>query len=134
LSAVGRAYLAFCPDKERQEILGLLRKSDQPENRLAHDPKRLDRILVETPQRGYGARDPSQVGGYYGRPPFPDGLSGIAVPLLDRKSVLGSIALRWPKSSCSIEEFAARHLADMKAAADEIVRSLHDGLRRRRKQ
>jgi IclR family mhp operon transcriptional activator len=133
LSAVGRAYLAFCPDKERRDILALLRKSDQPENRLAHDAKRLDRILAETRQRGYGARDPAQIGGYYGRPPFADGLSGIAVPLLDRRSVHGSIALRWPKISCSIEEFATRHLKDLKAAADEIVHSLHDGLRRRRK-
>jgi IclR family transcriptional regulator, mhp operon transcriptional activator len=133
MSGVGRAYLAFCPDKERQDILALLRKSDRPENRLAHDAKRLDRIFADTRQRGYGARDPSNIGGYYGRPPFPDGLAGIAVPLLDRKRVRGCIALRWPKGSCSIEEFAARHLAELKAAADEIVRSLHEGPRRRGK-
>ena len=129
LSGVGRAYLAFCPDEERQDILALLRKSDQPENRLAHDPKRLERIFAETRQRGYGTRDPSNIGGFYGRPPFPDGLAGIAVPLLDRKRVHGCIALRWPKSSYSIEQFAARHLADLKAAAEEIVRSLHHGRR-----
>ena len=28
LSAVGRAYLAYCPEKERERILTLLRKSD----------------------------------------------------------------------------------------------------------
>jgi IclR family mhp operon transcriptional activator len=133
LSGVGRAYLAFCPDKERQDILALLRKSDQPVNRLARDPKRVDKILAETRQHGYGARDPSYLGGFYGRPPFVDGLAGIAVPLLDRKRVHGCIALRWPRSSCSIEEFAARHLADMRAAADEIVHSLHDSLRRQRR-
>jgi DNA-binding IclR family transcriptional regulator len=43
LSAVGRVYLAFCADKEREVILQRLRKSDKPEDRLAHDPKRLER-------------------------------------------------------------------------------------------
>ena len=33
-------------------------KSDKPEDQLARDPKRLDRILAETRARGYGTRDP----------------------------------------------------------------------------
>src|SRR6266851_10430937 len=48
LSAVGRVYLAFCTDKEREAILQRLRKSDKPEDRLARDPKRLDKVLAET--------------------------------------------------------------------------------------
>jgi IclR family mhp operon transcriptional activator len=58
LSAVGRAYLAFCPLKERQQIIGHLRASSKPEDRLARDPKRLDAILQETHARGFGTRDP----------------------------------------------------------------------------
>ena len=42
LTGVGRAYLAFCPDKEREELLQRLRKSDKPDDWLARDPKRLD--------------------------------------------------------------------------------------------
>ena len=125
MTAVGRAYLAFCPHKEREEILNLLRNSDYPENRLARDPKRLETIFSETRRRGYGTRDPSNVGGYYGRPPFSDGLASVAVSLLDRKRVHGAIALRWPKQAYSIEDFAARHLADLKSAAVEVVRLLH---------
>jgi IclR family mhp operon transcriptional activator len=89
-SAVGRAYLAFCPGRERQDILARLRKSDRPENRLARELKRVDRILAETQQCGYGIRDLSHLGVYYGRPPFSDGLAGMAVPLLDRKRVHGA--------------------------------------------
>src|SRR6267154_5553022 len=51
LSAVGRVYLAFCTNKEREAVLKRLRKSDKPEDRLARDPKRLDKILAETHQR-----------------------------------------------------------------------------------
>ena len=66
LTGVGRAYLAFCPAGERGRILERLRRSDKPEDRLAHDPSRLERIFAETRKRGYGIRDPSFVGGPYG--------------------------------------------------------------------
>ena len=124
LSAVGRAYLAHCPDREREGILQRLRKSNKPEDRLAHDPKRFDRILSETRQRGYGLRDPGFGGGAYGGPPRDDGLAAIALPLADRTRVHGSINILWVKTAFTIEEFAARHLADLEAAAAEIVGSL----------
>jgi IclR family mhp operon transcriptional activator len=66
LSAVGRAYLAYCPEHERKKVIGLLRKSDRQENWLARDQKRLDKVLSETRKRGYGLRDPAFVGGPYG--------------------------------------------------------------------
>ena len=75
LSAVGRAYLAHCPDKEREVILQRLRKSANPVDRLAHEPKRLEKILAETRKRGYGLRDPGFVGGFYGTAPQDDGLA-----------------------------------------------------------
>jgi hypothetical protein len=40
--------------------------------------------LAETRMKGYGIRDQSFVGGAYGRH-SPDGLAGIAVPLLDAR-------------------------------------------------
>jgi IclR family transcriptional regulator, mhp operon transcriptional activator len=125
LSAVGRVYLAYCPDKEREQILGRLRKSDKPEDRLAHEPKRLEKILAETRQRGYGIRDPGFIGGFYGTAPQDDGLAAIALPLLDRSRVHGSINILWVKTAFTIEDFAGRHLADLQAAAREIVNSLH---------
>ena len=133
LSAVGRGYLAFCPDKEREEILGRLRKSDKPQDRLARDPKRLERIFAETRARGYGIRDPSFVGGIYSSPPVDDGLAAIALPLMDRTRVHGSINILWIKTAFTIEVFAERHLGDLKAAAAEIVSSLREGAGRERR-
>jgi IclR family transcriptional regulator, mhp operon transcriptional activator len=124
LTAVGRAYLAFCPNKEREAILRRLRKTNKPDDRLAHDPKRLDKILAETRQRGYGTRDPIFKGGIYGGTPIDDGLAAIAVPLLDRTSVHGSINLLWIGTAFAVEEFATRHLVDLQAAAAEIVDTL----------
>jgi IclR family mhp operon transcriptional activator len=132
LSAVGRAYLAFCSDKEREEILQKLRKSDKLDDRLARDTRRLDRILAETRQRGYGTRDPAFGGGVYGSPPVNDGLAAIAAPLLDRARVHGAINILWIKTAFTIDEFAARHLGDLRTAASEIVNSLRIPPRHRR--
>jgi IclR family mhp operon transcriptional activator len=91
---------------------------------LAHEPKRLERILAETRQRGYGIRDPGFVGGFYGTAPQDDGLAAIALPLLDRIRVHGAINILWVKTAYTIEEFAGRHLTDLQSAAKEIVGSL----------
>ncbi|MET0867941.1 MAG: helix-turn-helix domain-containing protein, partial [Pseudorhodoplanes sp.] len=123
LSAVGRAYLAYCPEKERQKILGLLRKSDRAENRLADDARRFDRILSEVRAKGYATRDPSFVGGAYGHQ-IPDGLAAIAVPLLDRGRVHGVVNLLWARAARTIDDMAAQHLVDLQAAASEIVMTL----------
>jgi IclR family mhp operon transcriptional activator len=69
LSGVGRAYLAYCPAKERQRIVGLLAASTKLEDRLAREPARLNAVLAEVRSRGYATRDAAHVGGYYGGPP-----------------------------------------------------------------
>jgi IclR family transcriptional regulator, mhp operon transcriptional activator len=134
LSAVGRAYLAHCPDKEREGIIAKLGNSERPEDHLAHEPARLARILAETRHRGYGIRDPGFVGGFYGTAPQDDGLAAIALPLLDRGRVHGAINILWVKTAFSIEDFARRHLADLQNATREIVDSLHQTRGRQSRQ
>jgi IclR family transcriptional regulator, mhp operon transcriptional activator len=125
LSAVGRAYLAFCPEKERDKILGLLRKSELPENQFARDEKRVRLALKETQMKGYGTRDPAFGGGAYRRQ-APDGLAGIAVPLLDKKRVHGVINIIWPRAARTIEDMVHDHLTDLQEAASKIVISLRN--------
>ncbi|MCC8974493.1 IclR family transcriptional regulator domain-containing protein [Bradyrhizobium brasilense] len=129
-SAVGRAYLAYCPVKERQRIVDLLRSSKKPEDRLAREPARLSSILAEVRARGYGTRDPTHTGGYYGGPLHADGLFSIAVPLRDGQRVLGAINMLWLKTAFSIEAFAARHLGELQDTAKEIVSSVRSRTRR----
>ena len=98
----------------------MLRKSDRPENWLAREPARLGEILSETRTRGYGLRDETFIGGPYGTQ-SPDGLAGIAVPLLDRGRVHGVINIIWPKPARTVEEMVAQCLPDLQSAAAEIV-------------
>jgi IclR family mhp operon transcriptional activator len=129
-TAVGRAYLAYCPAKERQRIVALLGSSTRPEDRLAREPARLGAILAEVRACGYGTRDATHVGGYYGGPPHADGLLSIAVPLRDGPRVVGAINMLWLRRAFTVEAFAARHLSELQAAAAEIVGSLRRRSRR----
>ena len=124
MTGVGRAYLAWCPEKEREAILRALRKSSNPEDWLARDPRKFERILGEVRHRGYATRDPSYVAGRYGEATVDDGAAAIAVALFDGKRVYGAINFRWIRTAFTVEEFAARHLADLQDAAREIVGSL----------
>ena len=130
LTAVGRAYLAYCPAKERQRIIDMLRTSSKAEDRLAREPARLNAILAEVRARGYATRDPLHVGGYYGGPPHADGLISIAIPLRDGARVLGSVNIVWLRTAFTVEAFAARHLRDLEAAAAEIVDTFRKRTRR----
>jgi IclR family mhp operon transcriptional activator len=124
MTGIGRAYLAWCPEKERAETLRRLRKSDNPQDWLARDPKKLERILSEVRRRGYATRDPSFVAGRYGGAPIDDGAAAIAVALSDGARVHGSINILWIKTAFTVEQFAAKHLSDLQDAASEIVSSL----------
>ncbi|KRQ96533.1 hypothetical protein CQ12_08690 [Bradyrhizobium jicamae] len=124
MTGVGRAYLAWCPEKEREAILRTLRKSKHPEDWLARDPRKLERILGEVRHRGYATRDPNYVAGQYGGIPVDDAAAAIAVALFDGRRAYGSINFRWIRTAFTVEDFAARHLADLQDAAREIVGSL----------
>jgi len=98
LSAVGRAYLAFCPESERQKILALLRKSDRPEDRLARDARRVRPDSGRDTREGiWRARSFVQRRRLWasdsGRP------AGDAVPLLDRGHVHGVINIIWVQAA-----------------------------------
>jgi IclR family mhp operon transcriptional activator len=123
LTAHGRSYLAVCPDQERQHIIGLLRKTRNPQDRLAHDPKRLEAILARVRRDGYGARDPTFSGGFYDRP-FDDGMSGIAVAIVQGGRAHGTINILWVRRALTVADMVARHLADLRTAAAEIAAAL----------
>lgn len=52
-TAVGRAYLAFCPDEERERILADVARDDDPAEALARDPAAVRDLIRETRERGY---------------------------------------------------------------------------------
>lgn len=122
VTAVGRAYLAFCPDAERETIVNALRASEN-----AHEAawlNDLDTVIERTRKQGYGVRAEKFQGHTRGRPDYIDGLSAIAVPIRQGDRVHGCINQVWPRAAMSVQDFVARNLADLRQAADSISQKL----------
>lgn len=110
LTAVGRAYLAFCGDEEREEIIASIRAAT-PAHPELRDPKTLPELLRQTRQQGFGVRSRIKH----------DGFSAIAVPVMVRGSPEACINLFFYRSAVSLENIASDHLARLTAAAQEIA-------------
>ncbi|MBM3608687.1 MAG: helix-turn-helix domain-containing protein [Alphaproteobacteria bacterium] len=110
-SAVGRAYLAFCPPAESEEVLVWIEK-----HRGKAIAARTRTAVLETRERGYGLRDPSFTGATHKKPMQIDRLKAVALPVISSKRVICCINMLWP--------------AEASAAVgkeSEIVTMLRDG-------
>ncbi len=110
-SATGRAYLAFCPQLEREAILALLRASSRVNNRPANDQQYVDQLLGSVRRDGYAVTIP--VPG--------DPAIGFAVPVLRSDTVLGCITLRFLARAISETNVARRYLTPMRELAAKLA-------------
>ncbi|MFG1395109.1 DNA-binding transcriptional regulator [Xanthobacter agilis] len=111
-TASGLAYLAFCPEAERESIIDLLARRPKMEYRLARDRPALDDLLARVVQRGYGEN-------YMAWSDEPK-VAGIAVPIRGGDGLLGCLGLVYMASAMSIETAASRHLAAIRRVVGEI--------------
>jgi IclR family mhp operon transcriptional activator len=120
-SASGRAYLAFCPDRERDAVLRRLRVKNQPGDEMAHDAKGILAVVRETRERGYSVRDP-EFGGHYAksRAEWNDARNSIAMPIRIDGHVLGCINLTWKHKLMTISAAVKRHLGALSEAVKTI--------------
>lgn len=124
-SGLGLAWLAYCPYEERIAIARKLAASDDPFDRPARESGYIEAAVAETRDRGYGVR----AKGYQPRRAVTeDKTSGIAVPVFAHGRVIASVNLVWILSALDEETFVARHLSDLREAADEIGRRIEAAL------
>lgn len=118
-SAVGRAYLAWCPDAEREGILAALRSSTAAEDRKARDRRWIDALLAQTRRQGYGVRDPrhASIDASSAR-----AVSAIAVPVLGRDRVIACLNCVWLSEVASEAQIVERYLGTLRDAAADIAR------------
>lgn len=102
-SPLGRAYLAFCPEDERSEILSHLRRSNDPENALSHDEAFLANIIATSRANGYSTcRELSH-----------PKCASMAVPVLCGSNVIACINVVWVASIIDYDEAIARYLPEL---------------------
>jgi IclR family mhp operon transcriptional activator len=120
-SASGRAYLAFCPDREREAVLRRLRENGQPGDERAHDAKWILAVVRQTRERGYSVRDP-EFGGHYAktREQWDDVRNSIAMPIRVDGHVLGCINLTWKNKLMTLAAAVKRHLGALSEAVKTI--------------
>ena len=120
-SASGRAYLAFCPDAEREAVLRRLRDRDAVGHELAHDPVAVRRIVAATRRRGYSVRAPD-FGGHYSktRRELDDGRSSIAMPVRSGGHVLACVNLTWRRKALRLTQVVDRYAGDLRTAVTAI--------------
>ena len=118
-SATGRAYLAFCPQSEREQILAVLRKSGHPDDNLANMPRLVERQIEETRKRGYGIRELAR------RTRISNSdqtFNAIAVPVMNGDIVVAAINALWIENLISVSAFVAKHLPALQDAARDLGR------------
>ncbi|MBX3446478.1 MAG: DNA-binding transcriptional regulator [Parvibaculaceae bacterium] len=111
LSALGRVYLAFCPDEERELLLALLRSSKAAVNATARDTKYVSAMIADIRRRGYATSAPVRG----------DPATGLAVPVMDGDRVVAAITMRYLGVTMSEAQAAERYLAPMQRAAQGIA-------------
>jgi IclR family mhp operon transcriptional activator len=109
--ATGRAYLALCPDNEREQILANLSRLPEPGNEMIERPAEVRALLQRTREQGYGLR--------YGEAPTETGAIAVAIVLGER--VIGCINMTFIASALRPEEAARQHLAAMVKSAKKIA-------------
>jgi IclR family mhp operon transcriptional activator len=107
ISALGRAWLAYCPEDERRAILrdlGVTRRQATA----------LDGVLERVRRDGVA----------FTQPPRPTRLQGMAVAIHRGARMLGSLSMRFPRSAMTEEEAARRFGKRLQSLARAIARDV----------
>ncbi|HEY5963929.1 MAG TPA: helix-turn-helix domain-containing protein [Xanthobacteraceae bacterium] len=115
-TGLGRAWLSYCSDEEREDILASLRASESPFDRAANNAQLVEQLIAETRQQGYGTR----VAGFTLRKAGEEKSDGFAVPVMSRNRIVGCINLIWLVAALDLPTAIARYLPEVQAAADMI--------------
>lgn len=111
----GKIYMAFCDDEERTSILEGLRSLDGPAEKMGvmmlQDSHALDALRTQ----GYAAQPRNVYTANPGR------TSSIAVPVMARGRIHGTVALVFFASALKVEEAVERFLPQLQEAAEKIA-------------
>lgn len=118
MSAHGRVILAFSSEEQGRRHIEVVRQTGSKEDILRIDNGSFAKEIAQTRARGYGLREPD-----YWQPPFDPGpeLGAMAVPILSRSGVHGSLSLVWIASETSLKDILSQGgLQDLQRTSAKI--------------
>jgi IclR family mhp operon transcriptional activator len=113
-SPLGRAYLAFCPEEERTQILSLLRCSQEPDDALSRDEAFLKQMIATSLANGYSSC----------RELEHPRCASIAVPVMYKQRVIACINIVWVAATLHYDEAVSRYLPEL----EQTKRDMESGL------
>lgn len=115
-TAMGLAYIAFCPEKERNRLIKLLASRDTPEGKIARDSKILNKLISRTQRKGFGENFMSWN--------KEEKIAAIALPIMSGENVLACLSLVYIAEAMTIEQAAEKHLPAMLCVRNKIEHAL----------
>jgi IclR family mhp operon transcriptional activator len=112
VSAIGRAWLTWSDDDEREATLTLLRDRTDAIGELARDDVYVNRILRETRDRGYAVNR--------GEWAAEASVTAIAFPIVSRGHAIGAINLVLQVGVVTEREISRRYVPLLRTLAEEI--------------
>ena len=110
-TASGMAYLAFLSQEQRQTILQILARSDDPRNTKARNGYAVRRELLQIRKSGYAASVLERPHGNW---------EAIAVPIFAYQRILASMSVRYAQRAVSRAQALEKFLPPLLAAASAI--------------
>ena len=114
-TASGRAYLSFCSEKERAEIIEHLHTRSEPEDEPYLFPKVLEKTIATCRRNGYGSRLGEA---------FITKTSSISLPILVDGCARGCIAVVWLTQAMPASRAIKEFLPPLKEAAAVIAKQV----------
>jgi IclR family mhp operon transcriptional activator len=113
--AVGRAYLAFCPDSERRILMKMLAASSNSEDNPPNLVRVVQAMITTVRRQGYAERDPGVE---------PRSSNTVAVPIHLGDAVAGTIGLSYFRSAVSHAVLVGELVPALNKASQEITVSM----------
>jgi IclR family mhp operon transcriptional activator len=113
-TAMGRAYLAFCGEDEREAVLSALARPDSRESRNAGDAAYVERLIETTQDQGYGF----SFGDTEAR------LGSVALPIRRRERAIGCINVVFLTKAVSRQTAVNAYIPPLQRAVAAIERDL----------
>lgn len=115
-TSAGRAYLAYCSDEERKQILQLLVAGNDEQANFARNRVLVNQMLEKIRRQGYATNE--------GEWSLQQKIAAIALPIRHKDHVLACINIVFLRKAMSVAEAANRYLPDLKAAVEKIEAQL----------
>jgi len=115
-TSAGRAYLAFCGEEERRQLLNLLASGQDEQGAFARNRALVDNLLDKVRQQGFASND-----GDWNQQTK---IAAIALPVRHRESILATINVVFLRKAVDMREAEQRYLPELRAAVAKIERLL----------